>query len=227
MKELSQEQKNKLLAAAEIVDKGDMAVLEKLLEFEDTLDGNTEEIKTVIVEAEKVITLLIEKVDAKLAEIKSGDPGAPGATPSKEELIALIKPLIPPSVPGAPGAPGKTFFRGAKGDKGEPGVGTPGKDGSPDTPEQIANKLESLEGDKRLDVSAIKGLDKMQAERDQSILNRAIEILDRRSNFGIAKADQLRKDVDVRIVGVNTQRLTVSAVAPVNPQLNDLWLDIS
>lgn len=34
-----------------------------------------------------------------------------------------------------------------------------GKDGSPDTPEQVRNKLEQLDGDDRLDKSAIKGLD--------------------------------------------------------------------
>jgi hypothetical protein len=37
--------------------------------------------------------------------------------------------------------------------------GTNGKDGSPDTPAQVRDKLESLEDEERLDVSAIKGLD--------------------------------------------------------------------
>ncbi len=37
--------------------------------------------------------------------------------------------------------------------------GEDGKDGSPDTPEQVRDKLEILEGDDRLDKSAIKGLE--------------------------------------------------------------------
>ena len=48
---------------------------------------------------------------------------------------------------------------GSKGDKGD--QGRPGRDGSPDSPAKIKEKLESLEGDNRLDASAIKGLDDM------------------------------------------------------------------
>lgn len=39
--------------------------------------------------------------------------------------------------------------------------GIDGKDGSPDTPEEIVDKLESLKGKERLDVSAIKGWKKV------------------------------------------------------------------
>ncbi len=40
-------------------------------------------------------------------------------------------------------------------------------------------------------------------------------------------ATGLRQDLDEKITGVNTHKLTVSATSPSNPQLNDLWLDIS
>lgn len=40
-------------------------------------------------------------------------------------------------------------------------------------------------------------------------------------------ATGLRQDLDTKIEGVNTHKLTVSATSPSNPQLNDLWLDIS
>lgn len=40
-------------------------------------------------------------------------------------------------------------------------------------------------------------------------------------------ATGLRADIDERIIGVNTNKLTVSATAPSNPQLNQLWLDVS
>ena len=45
---------------------------------------------------------------------------------------------------------------GDKGDKGDNG-----KDGSPDTPEEIRNKLEGLNGDERIDKSAIRGLEEL------------------------------------------------------------------
>lgn len=42
--------------------------------------------------------------------------------------------------------------------------GADGKDGSPDTPVQIRDKLESLDGDEKLDISAIKGVDFVNTE---------------------------------------------------------------
>ncbi len=62
--------------------------------------------------------------------------------------------------------------------------GVDGKDGSPDTPEQIKDKLESLKGDSRIDKSAIKGLEKVVSSAD---LDRAISILDQRSQYLINK----------------------------------------
>jgi len=53
--------------------------------------------------------------------------------------------------------------QGAKGDTGEQGEsiqGLNGADGSPDTPKLIRDKLEFLEADQRLDISAIRGLRK-------------------------------------------------------------------
>lgn len=75
---------------------------------------------------------------------------------------------------GRDGKDGKVGLRGPKGQQGVPGEdgkdgvdGRDGKDGidgrdgtygSPDSPKDIASKLESLKGDKRLDASAIKNL---------------------------------------------------------------------
>src|SRR3990167_4199614 len=49
---------------------------------------------------------------------------------------------------------GKNGRDGLRGER-----GSSGKSGSPDTPKIIVNKLESLEGEERLDASAIKGLE--------------------------------------------------------------------
>lgn len=67
-------------------------------------------------------------------------------------------------------------LKGDKGDRGFPGLdgytpikgkdyfdgeqGKPGKDGSPDTAEQVRDKLEELKEDERLDISAVRGVDK-------------------------------------------------------------------
>jgi len=47
--------------------------------------------------------------------------------------------------------------------------GIDGKDGSPDTPKQIKEKLESLEWNKRLDISAIKWIEKFQEKIEKKI----------------------------------------------------------
>lgn len=64
-------------------------------------------------------------------------------------------------------------LKGDKGDRGFPGLdgkdgkdgvdgknGKDGKDGSPDTAEQVRDKLEELKEDERLDISAVRGVDK-------------------------------------------------------------------
>ena len=95
--------------------------------------------------------VLEEKIDNRLSRIKDGYTpvkgkdyfdgkagigikGDKGDTPTDTELISLINPLIPAPLNGA--------------------------DGSPDTPKLIRDKLEFLEADQRLDISAIRGLRK-------------------------------------------------------------------
>jgi len=55
-----------------------------------------------------------------------------------------------------------------------------------DTPEEVKNKLETLTGDERLDISAIKGADKLAT---QANLERGISILDQRTQFLINKTN--------------------------------------
>ncbi len=60
----------------------------------------------------------------------------------------------------------------------------------PETPIEIRDKLEFLKEDERLDISAIKGFDKLKLI-DQPILDRAIGILDSRTSFLINKVSNL------------------------------------
>lgn len=64
--------------------------------------------------------------------------------------------------------------KGDKGDKGDVGIaldGSDGRDGSPDLPIDIKNKLEKLKGEKRLDKSAIKGLEELFNDFKRAINN--------------------------------------------------------
>lgn len=56
------------------------------------------------------------------------------------------------------------------------------------TPNDIVDSLESLEGDARLDRKAIKGLEKITFKED---LDRAVSILDNRTNFLLSKINNL------------------------------------
>ena len=53
---------------------------------------------------------------------------------------------------------------GPKGDKGDPG-----EPGSPDTPGQVRSKLESLKGEDRLDIKAIRGVEEAIREVDNKV----------------------------------------------------------
>lgn len=66
----------------------------------------------------------------------------------------------------------------------------------PEKPTEIRDKLETLKGDERLDISAIKGFGKRIAKLSDEILNRAIGILDQRTSFLIQKVSNLSDKVN-------------------------------
>lgn len=78
-------------------------------------------------------------------------------------VVATVKAIAPSlkgekgdrGLEGNNGLPGERGPMGPRGFKGEDGLD--GKDGSPDKPSDIVKKLESLKGQDRLDISAIKG----------------------------------------------------------------------
>lgn len=102
---------------------------------------------------------------------------------------------------GKDGQDGKAGREGKDGRDGRDGVdgrdgadgkdGENGKDGSPDSPQQVRDKLESLKGDDRLDVSAIKGLGKRETKLTNDLINRSIGIVDQRTSFLINKVSNL------------------------------------
>jgi len=103
------------------------------------------------------VSVFIEETFTKHIQSLKGDDGKDGVSVAGPRgPVGIIGPQGPPGleVPGDQGERGNT---GEKGDSGN--TGNPGKDGSPDEPQDIKSKLETLEGGRRLDVSAIKNID--------------------------------------------------------------------
>lgn len=109
--------------------------------------------------------------------------------------------------------------------------GQPGKDGSPDTAPQIVDKLESLEGEDRLDASAIKNLPQWIKQKGKDMLVGGIRFLENLADVSITVTKK-RQDLLVQYNTTNNRwqdgiAITVSTVAPTNPQVNDIWIDVS
>lgn len=128
---------------------------EKIVELETSLD---EKINSKV--GEKLPTIpspiSVEISGAELLTIKGdkGEQGEKGDTGNRGEQGE--RGIGEKGDKGDIGEQGKTF----KGIDGKDGLnGKDGKDGSPDTSLQVRDKLETLNGDERLDISAIKGLD--------------------------------------------------------------------
>lgn len=94
-------------------------------------------------------------------------------------------------------------------------------------PEEIKDKLESLQGDKRLDAKAIKNLPESVVYRGGGVSG--IKEIIAGSNITVDNS-QLGYPVVATtglVQGVNTSKITVSATEPASPTLYDLWYDIS
>lgn len=118
-------------------------------------------------------TTKLYELDRKIEEVKSIKTTIPkdGHTPSKDELTAIIEPLIPEPI--------------------QPDISSIVSDVLSKVPEykidtgvDIKNKLEELRGDNRLDISSIKGSEKIPKQEN---IDKAISILDQRTQFLINK----------------------------------------
>lgn len=156
-----------------------------MLEYLESVDEMAK--KTIEETVAKIISEAQQKFEKEVAEFISVIPQlkqkveADLAKHIKEKQI-LIK--------GEKGDPfykprkGIDYFDGKDGKDGKDGRGKDGKDGrdgkdgkdgSPDLPEQVRNKLETLKGNKRLDQSAIKGLDEFLKQINRIVTQRLRE----------------------------------------------------
>ncbi len=156
---ITPEQKNKLEKFGAFTQK---VGVHPQLPINDMLDEINTTLKTLIPEQKDVQKVSLEGVEVVTLKGEKGDKGDIG-----EQGIQGEK--------GDTGADSTVAGpRGDRGEMGEPGLdgldgedgkdGVDGKDGSPDTPQQVRDKLETLTEEERLDISAIKGMEKTIAD---------------------------------------------------------------
>jgi hypothetical protein len=187
---LTPQQRRKLEKLAAIVDKGNLATLDHLLEIEDTLDAKVKELETKLPNLDKVLETIKGKDGPQGIQGETGLMGLQG--PQGESIVG---PQGQQGLPGKDGLAGRDGLNGKDGAKGEKGDQGDLRDMSP---QEVRDYLELLQGDERLDISAIKGLDlnKHYASLSDSIINRAIGIVDNRTSFLINKVSALQTKVD-------------------------------
>lgn len=147
------------LAEAGGTDK-ELAILDAINEMEDDFQKQVDDLKKTI-NSRLLDALLVKSANhpdyEKIVSRIKGDKGDKG-----DSIYGPMGPQGPQGEKGDKGDKGDVgpqgeSIVGPKGDKGE--KGEKGIDGSPDTAEQVRDKLETLQGDNRLDKSAVKGLD--------------------------------------------------------------------
>lgn len=138
---------NKLRRLAQVVDNGDVAILDYLIELEDKF----EQLKNTV---EPNISNMLEQVKGK--DGQDGEQGERGFTGAQGKDGRN-------GVDGKNGRDGQDGRDGRDGQDGRDGIdGEDGKDGSPDTAEQIVDKINSLPTDDdnfKIGKEHISGLD--------------------------------------------------------------------
>lgn len=195
-KEQKIEKLKKVLTKASKLEQGkELALAQEFISIDEKIDTVKESVTSISEELKKKLeSELVLEIDREELKGEQGIPGVQGEQGEKGEK-------------GDQGGEGKQGIKGNDGLDGKDGLngenGLPGADGSPDTPKEIKDKLETLKKDKRLDVSAIKGIEKLH----EDTLNRAVSILDQRTKFLINKG--VKHDSTLSGDGSDASPLTV------------------
>lgn len=182
--DISQRKLNKLMAASNIIEKGDTAVIEKLLEFMDLIE-DVSEARTTEVESMNEMVTKFESIKSECEEYMSTMDSSMSS--HKDELMSALNEVqsmletklstmektykgqldtvdkrltgeinaVKASIP----SPQDMTAYTAELDQIKASIPTMPVIPPSDTPEQVRDKLETLKGDDRLDKSAIRGLD--------------------------------------------------------------------
>lgn len=167
--ELTVKQRKKLERVAKVVESGELAITEHIFELEETLE---EKLKETLDKVDSTVEDLKKSVEPNLKDVLEQVKGKDGLTPTNEELLSLIKPLIPVVEDG------KNYILTSQ-DKKEiaSSIKVPIVEKviertevikeqpivteitteveNKDKPEEVRDKLSSLKGKERLNISAI------------------------------------------------------------------------
>lgn len=202
-----------------------MATIDELRRIKKGLNNPMNDLTKILIENVKLV---------KGDKGDKGDKGEDGYTPVKGKDYFDGKDGRDGRTPikgvdyfdGLDGKDGKNGKNGIDGKNGK--NGKDGKDGSPDTAEQVRDKLEGLKGTARLDASAIQNIEKFVNSTVKytggSGVERFTKLKDTPRNYDNASG---------RLVGVKEDesglefslKVTIGDTEPVNPALNDLWID--
>ena len=204
--DLTPKEQRKLEKVLETAVEGELTTIEQVFAVEDRVEA-----------LEEILPSLATKDEVSLAlseiELQKGDQGEKGEDGidglDGEDGETPIK-----NVDYFDGKDGRDGIDGINGLDGKDGVdGLPGKDGSPDTPDQVVDKVN--ESTKLIKRERVEGMSD-------------IERLAKANNFdfriGVSKTEVTQ--ISNRVATLEHQ-ITVSADAPSNPFLNDLWVDIA
>ncbi len=145
---LTKQQKRKIETFDRIANDETFGVANEIDRLDEEVEKVGETAKTAQIEANQALKIAEETSKQEGPTGKMGEKGDKGDQGLRGEK-------------GDTGPKGEQGIIGPQGLTGDIGpVGKSGNDGSPDNPKDIVEKLESLEGDDRLDASAIKNLPK-------------------------------------------------------------------
>ncbi len=191
--ELTPKQLKNAQRLAKIIGNGNLGVFEHLLEIEDKIDTVIPTVEAKIEKALDEVKSANPNLNAILEQVKGKDgkdgidgaEGVPGMDGKDYVLTDEDKQVIAQSVI-IPAVEVKVIEK-TEVIKEQPIVTEIVKEVAfKDTAAETRDKLESLKDDDRLDKSAIKGLEK-GLNLDQSVIDRAISILDQRTQYLINK----------------------------------------
>ena len=144
-----------------------LKLFKQMVEF---LAKNKQENETFKQALQQAIKQITDKLDIKHSSLNEGLRKQVDSLFVGEKMSAMEKKHA--EMMGMADMKVKGLRHGKDGMPGKPGLRGPA--GSPDLPKEVRNKLESLEGQERLDKSAIKGLDELEKKVESAGRGRII-----------------------------------------------------
>lgn len=178
--ELSDENISKIQGALTFVEETYPQLIDNVTSVKEKIDTSITDLHTVVSKAKEDFYNTVEEIHTELDKIKAikVQPAKNGETPSDEKLISLITPLIPEPLDGETPTDEKLISLI------EPLIPDPIL---PLSGIEIRDELEALKEDDKLSITAIKNYSRIALQEN---VDRALSILDQRTQFLINKQAQ-------------------------------------